>query len=118
MKIRIKETGEVKDLTIIDRKTGCEWTADLVGDDDCITYNRDREIYETDQASYDWWNNMIDKLEHAEDVKQKYIEKYGADAVEDALAQYDTPTDLEDQPSATISALEDSFGSLDPEEDV
>lgn len=118
MKIRIKETGEVKDLTIIDRKTGCEWTADLVGDDDCITYNRALEVYETDQESYEWWDDMIDQLEHAEDVKQEYIEEYGEDAVAETLAQYNTPTDLEDQPAATITALEDAFGPLDPEEDV
>lgn len=118
MKIRIKETGEIKELEIRDRREGYEYTHALIEYDDCITYNRALEVYETDQESYEWWDDMIDKLEHAEDVKQEYIEEYGEDAVAKALAQYDTPTDLEDQPVATITALEDAFGLLDPEEDV
>ncbi|WP_321822946.1 hypothetical protein [Pyramidobacter piscolens] len=113
MKIKIRGTGEIKELKIRDRRTGCEYTATLVEDDDCITYNRALEVYETDQASYDWWDSMLEQIEHAEDIKELYIERYGADAVEETLAQYDTPTDLEDQPAAMIAALEDAFGSLD-----
>lgn len=113
MKIRIKETGEIKELEIRDRHTGCEYTAAMLEEDECVTYNHALEIYETDKDSYEWWDSMIDQLKHAEDVKQEYIEKYGADAVYDALAQYDLSTDLEGQPAVLVWALENAFGPLD-----
>ena len=59
MKIRIKETGEVKELTVIDRKTGVDWTADLVGDDDQIAWNDELGVSETTQDAYDWWAAYI-----------------------------------------------------------
>ena len=119
MKIRIKETGAIEELYIADRGTGCEYTQALVEDDDCITYNHALEMYETDEESYKWWENMLEKIEHAEDVKAKYAYYFGREEVYRVLSEayYCNHIDLEDQPDFEIAVLEEEFGPLPDNEE-
>ena len=64
MEIRIKETGEIEELTIIDPKTGIDWSEDLVGDDDNITFDGDHIM--CDQETYDWWTDLIERYQAAD----------------------------------------------------
>ena len=64
MEIRIKETWEIEELTIIDPKTGIDWAADLVGDDDNITFDDDHIM--CDQETYDWWTDLIERYQAAD----------------------------------------------------
>ncbi len=75
MKIYNTTTGEVTDLTIIDRKTGCEWTNDLLGNTGSLHYNPEREMAELDQASIEWWQEIIAGLKHIDDLtdEAKYL---------------------------------------------
>lgn len=71
MKIYNTTTGEVTDLTIIDRKTGCEWTNDLLGNSGDLHYNSHIEMAELSQDDIDWWQNTIDGLDHIEDLTEE-----------------------------------------------
>lgn len=69
MKIRIEETGEVKDLIILDRKTGCEWTADLVESGN--RKSDDAGIIILTADDYDWWSDYIADYEATEDEAEE-----------------------------------------------
>ena len=58
MKLRIKETQEVKVLEIRD-KNGIEWTMDLLGNYDTLQFNDKTGEYEMSQEDYDWWSEYI-----------------------------------------------------------
>lgn len=68
MKIYNTTTGEVTDLMIIDRKTGCEYTNDLLGNTGSLHYNPEREMVEMDQAGIEWWQEIIAGLKHIDDL--------------------------------------------------
>ena len=81
MTIRIKETGEIKELIITD-KNGVQWEHDLIGGaDDEIQYNYESEIYETTQERYDWWENYINEYqadeEEIDDLFREIYDEYG-----------------------------------------
>ena len=63
-------TSEEVNLTIIDRKTGTEWTADLLGNANALTYNSEEERYEISQEDYEWWKNTIEGLEEIDDLTE------------------------------------------------
>lgn len=58
MKLRIKETQEVKVLEIRDRD-GIEWTMDLLGNYDTLQFNDKTGEYEMSQEDYNWWSEYI-----------------------------------------------------------
>ena len=80
MKVIINETNEVKDLTIIDSGSGCEWTADLVSDDSSFDdYDREDGYYHISQESYDFWKTYISFYEADETEEKELYETYDAD---------------------------------------
>lgn len=61
MKIRIKETQEVKDLVAMDYtqwESGIEWTADLITAPDF--WNSETQEHEMSQDDFDWWSEWIE----------------------------------------------------------
>jgi len=58
MRIRIVETGEMKDLTIKDNNN-IEWTYDLLGNNQATMYNNELEIHEMSQENFEWWKEYI-----------------------------------------------------------
>lgn len=77
MQIIIKETGEIERLQIIDTKTGCEWTADLIEAGGRET-DDDGTVIMT-QDDFDWWTQYISDTEQTEEDAQDL-----ADELEDA----------------------------------
>ena len=71
MKIYNTTTGKEVSLTIIDRKTGCEWTADLIGNAGDLHYNSDRTMPEMCQEDIEWWSNIIEGLEKIETLTEE-----------------------------------------------
>ena len=75
MKVRIIETGEIKDLTI--KNNGIEWTRDLMGDSDLLKWNDEDDIYELPQEEFAWWEEYIaNKIADDDEIKE-LAEKYG-----------------------------------------
>ena len=70
MNIKIRETGEIKSLIIVDRN-GTDWTQDLLGNAGALTDGQferegDTSTYVADQATYDWWDKYIKDYEQTE----------------------------------------------------
>lgn len=71
MQILNSTTGQVTELSITDRKSGCEWTADLVCNSGSVEWNDERDMHEMDAENIDWWQNIIDGLNKIEDLKDE-----------------------------------------------
>lgn len=62
--MKILVNSKIRDLTIIDPKTGCEWTQDLIGNADGFDgYDDDQEMYYMDMDTFIWWDQYITKEE-------------------------------------------------------
>lgn len=71
MEFYITNTGEKKDLHISDRKSGLDWTSDLIGNSGDLNYNREEERYEMTSEDYDWWSNTIEGLNKIDDLTEE-----------------------------------------------
>jgi len=81
MKVKIKETGEVKDLTIRDEVTQTEITLDMLCQYDTISFDEE-EVVELTQEQFDWWHDFATKVKHyakqIEEIARKlHISKLG-----------------------------------------
>jgi hypothetical protein len=83
MKIYNTTTGKVESLTIIDRKSGIEWTDDLIGNEGALNYNTDREMAEMSQEDYEWWSNTIEGLDKIEDLTEEAKELLSSEDFEE-----------------------------------
>ena len=81
MKLKIRETQEVKVLEIRD-KNGIEWTKDLLGNYDALQFNDETEEYEMNQEDYEWWLEYIEKHEADEQEVMKLAEELGIEESE------------------------------------
>jgi len=107
MKIYNTTTGKEVSLTIIDRKTGCEWTNDLIGNAGDLHYNSDREMAEMNQDTYEWWNITIEGLEKIEDLVEEAKELLSSEEFEELerkLSDAGNAYDYE-QHIATLTAI-------------
>lgn len=89
MTVLIKETGKKAELTIVNRKTGLDWSNDLIGSSGAIgqyiNYDAECDAYRTSQDDYDWWTNYIEMYTRYETALGSLIEQYGEDAVNDII---------------------------------
>lgn len=68
MKFYITDKKEYRDLSITDRDTNVEWTADLLGNNGDLRYNIDEERYELTEDDYEWWDQRIRELNEINDL--------------------------------------------------
>ncbi|MBL4590769.1 MAG: hypothetical protein JKY96_02295 [Phycisphaerales bacterium] len=60
--------GEVRELSIIDPATSCEWTQDLIGNAGYLTsYDDLTELYRMSGSDYTWWNDYIAEEQDLQD---------------------------------------------------
>ena len=71
MQVLNSTTGQVVELKITDRKSGCEWTADLVGNSGSVVWNEERDMRVMDSDDITWWQNIIHGLNKIEDLKDE-----------------------------------------------
>lgn len=109
MKILNTTTGKVEELTIIDVKTGCEWTNDLLGNNGALNYNEELEMAQMAQEDIDWWKSLIEKME-ANDEKIQIIEA--------GINEQTTIDDYQEVLDSFRSGLYDCYGNdLDTDAD-
>jgi len=73
MAIKIEETGETKELIIIDPKTGLDWSSDLI-DDDNITINSDGDRI-CSQETFEWWKSLVERYQAADNRYYETLQK-------------------------------------------
>lgn len=117
MKIKVIETGRI-DILEMRNANGQDNLADIIGSQDCFgddtSYQFRREwdeeagdIYLTSQANHEWWQDMVDLLEHEQALIEELIEEHGGEVVYAIIADIDG--DLKDATEARIAALEEAF---------
>lgn len=117
MELKIKETGEIKTLTLVDPESGVNWISDFIGvnsgfgdvDKGLIDQDPDSDhLRLATQKTYDWWAEMIMSYEGMEEQIANAREKYGRDEIDEYLQSVHAfDVDLEDTPGSVALALED-----------
>ena len=68
MNVTIIETKEQKELNITDPKSGMDWTNDLMGNHGALPeYDDESDSYQMSQEDYEWWSDLIDRYQEADD---------------------------------------------------
>jgi hypothetical protein len=100
---RIKETNELKRLSLVDPKTGCCWLADAMSSDNNVVYDLDADGYECSQDTFDWWEAFVADYQAADDSWYDLLDNADNDKREQMLGAYeDLDADLADYPEALI----------------
>ena len=121
MQVKIIETGELMNLAAIDAATGCEWTADLIGNHDAFNANQFHreqdedgediiEYWAASHAEYNWWSAVVSDLNKADALKAEA--KAAGLWSDDVEAEYQgiEANDLDAHASACVQFLEDLIG--------
>lgn len=110
MDITITETGEKTELSIIDPRSGVDWTNDLLGNhNELPDYNDDDGSYHMSQEAYDWWFDLIENYQAADDRCYEMLNNVDGKDYDDMLTEiHDINCDLEDLP-ANINAICDQY---------
>jgi hypothetical protein len=109
MRVKIKETGEIVELSLIDPKTGCDCVEDFIGN--AGAFNREFSVYDADNDCYiaynddvEWWQTVISVHDHVASV---------IDAIGDPVIDDDV-TSIQETVREMMSGDLDYFGT--PEE--
>lgn len=66
--MKILVGGKVSELSIIDSNTGCEWTQDLIGNQDGFDgYSEEAELHEMTAETFVWWEKYIKTEQNLQD---------------------------------------------------
>ena len=109
MQVLNSTTGQVEELSITDRKSGCEWTADLVGNSGVVKWDDDRDIREMNAEDIAWWQNIIDGLNKIEDLKDEcrdFMDSEDFEALEIELSENGNANDWDMHISVLVPILE------------
>ena len=107
--MEILVNGEVKELEIVDQKTGCHWERDLLGNADILGYDDEMEMPTLDEDEFEWWANYIETQQdiddriHAlrSDLDNDDAEKFDAELIEVVDGE-----EFNDQPARQLEVLE------------
>lgn len=76
--------NQVMDLTIIDPKSGMEWTHDLIGNaDEFGDYDHEKGMHTMTEEAYAWWSDYIAVEQSLQDRIQAINESLDNDAREE-----------------------------------
>jgi len=108
--MKILVNGEERNLSIIDRNSGCDWILDLLGNYNALVQD-ENENYVMDGDDYNWWSEYIAGVEKYEDLAEEMI-KDGFDSEEiwNVIDEAIGGIDLKDQPARAKAALEELKG--------
>lgn len=105
--------GEERELTAIGTN-GVEWTHDLLAEHDAISFDEEKENYVMDEEFYDWWSNVIDKMNEVQELEDEL--KLSGKALEEY--QNCGGHDFESDINAQLEWLRDYKSSLNQSEYV
>lgn len=115
MNVIIKETGEVKSLSIIDPKTKINYVSDFIGNaggfvNGDFVFDEETGSYQSTQANFDWWNRVVSDNQALGDRIFELTSEHGGDVVADVVNSVGS-IDLEDHAFQVSRALDEAFGS-------
>ena len=105
MKLKIKETGERKELFY--GNGNVDMASDYVWNHDDATYDSEDEIAVMTQDAYDFWKEYFKNKETDDERIEAIVEKYDIDKDEIISQISEEFNDLEDEHSVTESILDE-----------
>lgn len=103
--------NKINELILTDPRTKTNWFMDLAGEDDSIIYNDDTGEYESNKETFEYWSNLVDEWQKADDRFYELTQNQNDDTIcEQMLNDYREShvNDLEHRPSE-IMALCDKY---------
>ncbi len=100
MNVLINNT--IKSLCIIDPKTGCEWTQDLIGNaDGFLDFDESNALHTMSSDDYNWWYDYIQTEQKIQNeinqllvtLPQSQLEKFERDLADAGDPDYKTMQD-------------------------
>lgn len=83
-KIKNTETNEITTITVIDPKSGCDWSGDLIGNADDLAFASDDDDFDfegtSDQIS--WWVEYCDKYDRLDSQLHALLQNADTDDAE------------------------------------
>jgi hypothetical protein len=110
MKVKIKETGKIETLSVIDPQTGCCYVSDLIGNADGFSqFERDEasDTWLCDQETFDWWLNYIRATEKSDAMVEELKDVLGSDLVFEMVADACDGVEFGDLPFAVAPYIKD-----------
>ncbi len=116
-KIMIEETKKVEEITIIDPKSGLDWSADFIGNNIVnpeyeYVESEDDDLMVMSQEDFDWWAELAERWGKADEAVKDFFDNldYGPEW-EGMKSSYENSDrfggDLEDHPEAMLDAIND-----------
>ena len=73
LNVLIKETNQVKSLSIIDPKTGVDYIGDFIGNTGAFSrefekIENDTAEYQTTEGDFEWWENVVATAQEADNL--------------------------------------------------
>lgn len=106
--MKVSVNGEVKDLIIIDAKTGCEWTQDFIGGCDDFTWDTEAEILTCSEEAFDWWEEHAAAWQKMDELKAELAQEHGWDVVMEVVNDCGY-NEFNDMPAIVTAALKEVF---------
>jgi len=111
MKITIKETGDIKELRLVDPDTGVDWIADFVGNTGTLDdgqFEADDDGYTASRETYEWWEGVVATRQSNDNRIHALEQEHGDEAVRKVVDV--GSMDLDDETNAIAQALDEAFG--------
>lgn len=112
MRVQIKETNEIKELSITGIN-GVNYVRDFIGNygafADQFLLNEENGTFIATQEDYDWWVKVLADQQALSERIADLKEVHGADAV-DEIVNEASGGDLEDEARNVNYALDEAFG--------
>jgi len=114
MQVRIKESGTLASFAVTAPESGIDWTNDFVGNhnafnDGQFTRNEETDELECDQDTFDWWFDLCERYQAANDRAHELGKKHGREEVSKVLQDI-SADDLDVLPEMMQAAMTDAFG--------
>lgn len=76
MEIKIKESGKIEEITLIDNLSGLNWENDLLSNyNAAMEYDEDNDVYIMEQDEYDWWSDLVERYQAADNRYHNMLQK-------------------------------------------
>jgi len=114
MEIKINETGEIKRITLIDLKTGVDWSGDYM---ESAESGFDGDYITMSQENFDWWNNQCNEYQKADEAVYELLNRAETEEEEikknkltEQYHDFINGVEFNEQPEAMIKFVDENSG--------
>ncbi|MDF2563718.1 MAG: hypothetical protein K0Q53_113 [Massilibacillus sp.] len=72
--MKVLVTGELKELRMVDLKSGCDCANDIIGNMGDLNYDENLQEYVMDTETFEWWKELLAIMEENEELSTELSE--------------------------------------------